>query len=189
MRITKITWFRPYTQRPFDNQLVKRHELIGVEIGVWRGYHAAEMLMKLDIAKLYLVDPYRKYKEYTETELLNKMEEAELCGKNTLASFQDKIVWIRKMSHIAAEDVKDLLDFVYIDGNHEYEFVKKDNETWYPKVKKGGLIGGHDYINDFPGVIRAVDEFCYDNNKILHTEYGTQMPNCKGFTRDWWVIK
>lgn len=184
-----INWFRPYSQRPFDNQLINKHQLIGVEIGVWRGYHAAEMLMKLNISKLYLIDPYKKYKEYTQKELVNKINEAKICVKKTLKDFQDKIIPIYKMSEIAAKEVSELLDFVYIDGNHEYEFVKKDIESWYPKIKTNGLIGGHDYINDFPGVIKAVDEFCFQNKKILHTEFGINMPNCKGFTRDWWVTK
>jgi len=51
-------------------------------------------------------------------------------------------------------------DFIYIDGDHEYNAVKYDIENWVPKVKKGGYIGGHDYdLIKFPGVIKAVDEF------------------------------
>ena len=37
------------------------------------------------------------------------------------------------------------LDFVYIDANHNYECVKEDIEHWYPKVKVGGIIAGHDF--------------------------------------------
>ena len=36
------------------------------------------------------------------------------------------------------------LDFVYIDSAHDYEHTKEDLETWYPKVKKGGLFCGDD---------------------------------------------
>ena len=50
------------------------------------------------------------------------------------------------------------LDFVFIDASHDYENVKKDILSWLPKVKIGGIIAGHDYSGDFPGVIQAVDE-------------------------------
>jgi len=67
-------------------------------------------------------------------------------------------------------------DFVYIDADHTYEMVKKDIELWLPLIKKGGIIGGHDY--DFPeeaagwgGVKRAVDEmFKPDQLKIYKVE-------------------
>ena len=38
------------------------------------------------------------------------------------------------------------LDFVYIDANHAYDWVVQDIELWYPKVKKGGILWGHDYL-------------------------------------------
>lgn len=55
------------------------------------------------------------------------------------------------------------LDFVFIDANHTYEGMKLDLESWYPKVKKGGMIGGHDYNYPWPGLIQAVDEFFGEN--------------------------
>ena len=52
------------------------------------------------------------------------------------------------------------LDFVFIDGEHGYEAAKADVEAWWPKVRSGGLLVGHDYDRHrFPGVCRAVDEF------------------------------
>lgn len=56
-------------------------------------------------------------------------------------------------------------DMVYIDGDHSYEGVKKDLAISLNKVKNGGLICGHDYISSrFEGVVRAVNEFCLENN-------------------------
>ena len=71
------------------------------------------------------------------------------------------------------------LDFVFIDANHSYEFVKDDINAWYPKVKKGGILAGHDYDRSWPGVIQAVDEFILENNYSLeiNSEY------CWGFTK------
>lgn len=50
------------------------------------------------------------------------------------------------------------MDFVFIDADHSYEGAKADITHWLPKVRKGGWIGGHDYNQKWPGVIRAVDE-------------------------------
>ena len=52
------------------------------------------------------------------------------------------------------------LDFVFIDGEHSYEAVKADVRAWWPKIRNGGFLIGHDYNpKRFPGVCRAVDEF------------------------------
>jgi len=59
------------------------------------------------------------------------------------------------------------LDFVFIDGNHDYDSIKLDINSWYPKVKKGGILAGHDYSEKaFPGVVQAVKEFFNDNYEI-----------------------
>ena len=52
------------------------------------------------------------------------------------------------------------IDFLFIDASHRYEDVLNDINLWYHKVKPDGIIAGHDYNNgDFPGVVKAVDEF------------------------------
>ena len=50
------------------------------------------------------------------------------------------------------------IDFCFIDGSHEYEDVKADILAYLPKVKKGGILSGHDYDSIWAGVIQAVDE-------------------------------
>ena len=53
---------------------------------------------------------------------------------------------IRKTSEDAINDfLPNSIDFVYIDGNHKYEFVKKDIQNYWKIVKPGGFLGGHDY--------------------------------------------
>ena len=62
-------------------------------------------------------------------------------------------------------------DSIYIDGNHEYDFVKKDLENYYPKLKDGGILAGDDF--QIPNVRRAVLQFCCKNN-ILPDIKGTE---------------
>ncbi len=61
------------------------------------------------------------------------------------------------------------LDFVFIDADHAYESVLKDIKAWLPKVKPGGLIAGHDYSQDFPGVMLAVAE-CFAEWRVHRGE-------------------
>ena len=51
------------------------------------------------------------------------------------------------------------VDFVYIDGLHDYESVKEDIHDWFPKLHSGGILCGHDYNETNPGTIQAVNEF------------------------------
>lgn len=79
---------------------------------------------------------------------------------------------IKKMSMDALDDIPDRsLDFVYIDGNHKYGYVAMDLVEWSKKVRKGGIIAGHDYYDikgsrANRGVKYAVDGFTksYDIN-------------------------
>jgi predicted O-methyltransferase YrrM len=58
-------------------------------------------------------------------------------------------------------------DIVYIDASHDYRSVKRDVDTWYPKVRVGGYIAGDDYIAGWPGVVGAVDAFLSQNSLSL----------------------
>jgi predicted O-methyltransferase YrrM len=58
------------------------------------------------------------------------------------------------------------LDAVFIDADHSYEAVKLDIQNWMPKVRKGGILAGHDYTYSWPGVVRAVDELLPDVKRL-----------------------
>lgn len=73
----------------------------------------------------------------------------------------NNILLVQKTSDDAAADFSnETYDFVYIDGIHTYEQVKTDIINYLPKIKKGGMIGGHDYVNSghLVGVYKAVNE-------------------------------
>ncbi len=80
---------------------------------------------------------------------------------NELASTRGETLSIhalRASSHQAVQTFRDhWFDVIFIDAAHDYESVNQDIQLWLPKVKPGGLLCGHDYSRDWPGVIRAVN--------------------------------
>ena len=84
---------------------------------------------------------------------------AEVYAKN-LAPVAEAIGTFHRVASWDAADLYEdgSLDFVFIDAAHEYAEVKKDLAAWRRKVKRGGLLGGHDYTAFFPGLQRAVNE-------------------------------
>ncbi len=89
------------------------------------------------------------------------------------------VVKMKMTSEEASAYFKDgVFDFIYLDGNHNYEFVRQDIDLWLPKVKRGGYFGGHDYSNlALPGVMKAVEEtfgkvFAYSDMSWMVKTYG-----------------
>lgn len=117
---------------------------VGVEIGVYRGKYT-EKLCKVGL-KVYGVDPWNPYKGYHEhrRNFVKRSEDIYTEAKNRLAPYDCEL--IRKMSTDAVKDFEDeSLDFVYIDGHHGFKYVVEDIYEWSYKIKKGGVISGHDY--------------------------------------------
>lgn len=176
--------YKQFTVMPRPMMLfVKNHyfldgELVGVEIGVAAGENALNMLELLPVKKLYLIDPYIPYVQNGKQTDYSEFKE---IAKQRLKKFP-QAVFIEKTSEEAVKDIPEILDFVYIDGNHDYEYVKKDIELYYPLVRKGGVIGGHDYVPTFKGVIKAVNEFAEDHSLVLGKTIFIEPP-------DWWIVK
>jgi len=151
-----------YQIRPMISYIKNNYNhqnLIGIEIGVLHGDNAYSIMTNLYMRKLYLIDPFKSTAQQ-------------------LNVFKDKVIFIVKKSEDAGDDVPNSIDFVYIDGDHSYDGVKKDIDLYYPKVKSGGIIGGHDFRADESGVAKAVLEFVDKNNLKL-----------QGFKMDWWITK
>jgi hypothetical protein len=89
------------------------------------------------------------------------------------------VEFIREPSLDAVKSVPNQLDFVYIDGDHRIEAVKRDLDAWYPKVRIGGLFGGHDITES--DVKQVIMEWVY-----YHPEY---IDNLKIKWNDWWIVK
>jgi hypothetical protein len=152
-----------------------------VEIGVFQGCFSKLLRSFFPQAHLHLVDPWKIYPAYrkdTAGPITLKQYEMTKAYKIVQETFgSDPLTSIHPMTSLkAAKLISDDLDLVYIDGNHDYSFVKQDIETWLPKVRPGGYLCGDDYVyGKFPGVIQAVEEHRNSNTII--------------FPSGFWVIK
>jgi hypothetical protein len=181
IRALSPSLYREYLNptRPMTSYVQKvfgRKPLIGVEIGVGFGLNAKNILRTLNMKMLYLIDPYIPYDDGDTPNTKVYLNGLEIVKKE-LAVFPN-ITFIHKTSEDAVNDVPSEIDFCYIDGNHNYEYVKKDIENYYPKIKSGGVIGGHDFSVGFIGVCKAVIDFA--------TKYQLKL---YGKRDDWWTIK
>lgn len=164
---------------------------IGVEVGVLRGDFAWHILKQWNGRKLYCVDAWRHISgniDINNPDHNGQLDNMARAFMN-LYEFGDRVTLIREMSSQAADLFQEnSLDFVYLDAAHDYENVKNDLMCWVSKVKAGGILCGHDYINspksenghsEF-GVKQAVDEMAKDYGWEVNVTEETDYPT-------WWI--
>lgn len=150
------------------------------------------MFQELPISRLYLIDPYSWDNSRSRAAgCFGSKEDAERAqteSRKWLERFEDRITWV----YCESSSVRDIfipqnsLDFVYIDGNHSYEACLQDLKNFFPRVKSGGLVAGHDYGAAGTGVKKAVDEYIV---KALGYEELFTQTDALGGRKDWWIIK
>ncbi len=180
----------------------------GVELGTFKGEFSNKILNSWT-GKLYMVDVWRPLSDDEYDDMSNHKNHIDAYSNviHNIRGFEDRAFMLRMKGEYASELFEDeSLDFVYIDANHTYQGVKDDINLWFPKVKKGGLLLGHDYLpsrmykegdKDIPvylnvgdiknkyagmfGVNPAVDEFV--------KEYGYELKVTEEDLGTWWIIK
>lgn len=175
-----LEWGRPLpplTRREQFGAFVEHFKKAGtgVEVGTQYGLFAKQ-IMKAWTGTLICVDTWPQQEIYeVASELL-------IPDRNIL-------MWRGDSIESAAGLQDEGLDWVYIDADHHYQNVLADLEAWFPKVRKGGVVAGHDYVNyQDMGVIQAVNEFAakrgyFVNLTTKDTPFnGVQFPT-------WWFIK
>ena len=140
---------------------------IGAEIGVRKGEFSRVILDTVKPSLLYLVDCWQQQDVPYDV----GVDEHAQCKKSALERVAPEIARgvvkvLAMFSHEAVQHVPDeSMDWVYIDAGHMYQECLADLRLWYPKVKHGGRITGHDYAENVPylGVCKAVGEFMEDH--------------------------
>jgi predicted O-methyltransferase YrrM len=140
-----------------------------IEIGSFVG--ESTVLFAQSFKKVIAIDPFlADYDPADPTSYLFEFKNVKETYLDRISDHQN-IETIVSTSNDALDHLKGLkYDFVYIDGLHTYDGVKTDITNYLPLVKKGGVIGGHDYTDKIPhlvGVYRAVNEMFGTPDKVF----------------------
>mmetsp|Transcript_75139 Transcript_75139/g.220216 ORF Transcript_75139/g.220216 Transcript_75139/m.220216 type:complete len:377 (-) Transcript_75139:60-1190(-) len=154
--------------------------LVLAEVGVDEGPFAVHIMRELrrrglTVERYYAVDPWAGPHTYAG----DRSRQAYLTATKALAEFWPAPRVLQERGDLAVTLVPDgLADFVFIDAIHDFEHVSKHLELWWPKVRPGGLIGGHDYSPEkpgaFPGCVRAAQSFAA---RVGLTAYMVALPS------------
>jgi len=173
-----------------DIDLTDRYELLsslpesfshGIEIGVWEAWYTLHMLQRTNMF-IVGIDPWTATDSYEDVDPTAEnfdprakgpdgflwQETRYMASYGGLSKYQEfggRWRLFRSFSHdIVHFFTPHAHDFIYIDGEHTYKAVSRDMADWWPKVKIGGILAGHDYNDSNPGTIKAVDEFAAKYN-------------------------
>ena len=172
---------RELTQlRPSFETLKDKKDLVGVG----NCLNAKNIYTKLDIKHLYLIDLQAP------------------PGEPGISFIEEEnVTFLQGNSIPILQNLPNDLDFIYLDSSHEYNHVMTEMQIAYPKLKKGGLLAGHDYeqlgpmlayntlmLNVWRATKKQPQNFfigpCQDNHPGYPEEYLE-----RGFPVDWWHLK
>jgi hypothetical protein len=182
-RIARVLGFIPRqsNRREFLLEMLPKKSVCA-EIGVHKGDFSAQILRVVDPQELHLVDPWKYEDSDTyknawyggttrggQTEMDDRYQAVHLRFEPDIRSGRVKIH--RGYSGNVLNEFPDgYFDWIYIDGNHLYEFVRQDLQLSLKKTKPGGYITGDDYGEGGwwqGGVKKAVDQFLQENHVQL----------------------
>lgn len=149
IRNGSINWEGAYE---FIKNIEKRQLSVGVEVGpVFSGLSEA-FLKNTHLKKLYAFDPMRSHH--------SELEDLYSFSFNQLFEFGDRYIYLSKISPAVNDEITEAIDFVFFHIGDSCETLKDQLETWFPKIKQGGILSGQNYRNSsYPIVKKVVDDF------------------------------
>lgn len=171
---------------------------VGAEMGVETGIYSEILCKANPRLDLYSIDAWTAYKGYRDHVSQEKVDELREKAIVRLKPYHATLIKGFSMD-VVKQFKDDSLDFVYIDGNHEFQQTVNDIAEWQKKVRVGGIVAGHDYIlrND-PGYLMhvpmAVQGYCDSYNIrpifILGARDDQKPPaGIRDNTRSWFYVK
>jgi predicted O-methyltransferase YrrM len=158
--------------------------IIVLEVGVWQGDNAVALLQGLNCHRLYLLDSWHdEYQGY-------KYPGAHGRAQKVFRRFDkhDNVIIVRADSLDFPLFPAQYFDYIYLDGDHSYEYVSRELVKYWACLEPGGMLAGDNYEMD--GVRKAVGEFCVKaNNYNLETDNWKKTADGKTDVLDWWIWK
>ena len=153
----------PHMKTRADVLKLVRPRGVGVELGVADGVFSELILRTSGLLFLYSIDMYAGDRGHDVVQYRSALKR--------LSPFRERSCLLRMRFDEALSLFDDeSLDFVYVDGYaHTAEEGGRTFYDWYPKIRPGGIIAGHDYdLSAFPMVVEAVDRFAADVGLSVH---------------------
>lgn len=151
--------------------LIKEKKYTGtfVEVGTWTGDFAEALLKHTECKKLFCVDPYIFFNDFSYRDSMNLKLHSDADKRYQAAKRRlegvagpGRVEILRKTSMEAVHNFQDeSLDFVYIDANHEYKYALEDILAWYRKIRSGGLLAGDDVFST------RIEDYNNNNNMLI----------------------
>lgn len=129
-----------------------------IEIGSYMGESTMMFASTGLFSTIYSIDPLDGYEEFNKMHNYSWEFVRDEFTKNT--KYFDSIVHLQDFSYNVVDKFEnDSIDFIYIDGSHSEENVRRDLELYLPKLKKNGIIAGHDYLElVWPDLVKVVTD-------------------------------
>ena len=197
LRPLRLTYATPAAIVPSRRELpilLNRRRLLGcgVEVGVKTGDFSEMLLDRWRGRHLVSVDPWSEAPAEEYVDLANVAQEEHdryhAIARDRLLRFGDRsTIWRMTSSEAAPRVLHHSLDFAYIDARHDYDSVREDLELWVDRVRPGGVLAGHDYVDGnlvdgVFGVRSAVDDFFGERGVRVRATF-TDPP-----WFSWWVV-
>jgi len=155
-----------------ETRLSEGQVVFMAEVGVWTSELSSVLLERFPALQMLLVDPYHlrvggslggaSGNQGFSTAALEKSLEVtqpyRARATHVVQSSIEAASWVAPRS----------LDLVFIDGDHSHEGARSDIHAWWPLLRNGGVLAGHDYTFTWPGVVRAVNEFALTKGLAVH---------------------
>lgn len=146
---------------------------VGAEVGVQKGSYT-EILCKAGF-KIFGIDKWLAYEGYNDFKKQKQLDDFEKEARKKVKGYD--CTFIKRWSIDAVKKFEDeSLDFVFIDGNHDFRHVTEDIDDWSKKVRKGGIVYGHDFMY-------------YRGSNKMHVKYAVPAYLAAYNIKPWFVLK
>lgn len=176
-------------------KLLEHYGLKGdaIELGNAEGRHAEVLISQPAIEKLYLIDAHKQLAQIGDGSYATEWHENNWKEiHERVEPFKEKAVFLRGLtSEMIKQIPDDSLVLGYVDADHTFNGCFNDLVNLYPKIKKGGIIACHDYLNLSVqyGVNQAVTLFLLQNGYAQNELHLTEEDGDKSMVSCWWIKK